>query len=275
VTNGVYGLTTGLTISHAVNLSSFGGPGSVTITRDPSLGTTGSNGRTLLTMSAANAANAVADGFLFTNSATIDSGVPTVSMSRGTLRNCVLTLNNTSNGTAHGVDLTGGLVENCVFSNTTQRLGYAVRITSGTPAVRNCLFENLVTTGASHGGAGVYIFGWLGTYGTILAPLAAIFITDYYFVKKRNLDVMALFQGPEGRYWYQSGWNVRAIIAWVAAFALPILDQMNGVFGGWVIANGYIISFAIGMLVYYLLMQNEKTSFFTQEEHDELTEHAG
>ena len=122
------------------------------------------------------------------------------------------------------------------------------------------------------GGAGVYIFGWLGTYGTILAPIAAIFVADYYIVKERRIDVMALFQGPEGRYWYQSGFNIRALVAWVAAFALPIIDQFSGAFGGWIIANGYIISFALGFVVYYALMKNEKTSFLTEEDHHALTQ---
>ena len=35
----------------------------------------------------------------------------------------------------------------------------------------------------------VYIYDWLGTYGIALAPMAGIFIADYYFVKKRNVDV--------------------------------------------------------------------------------------
>jgi len=120
--------------------------------------------------------------------------------------------------------------------------------------------------------AGAYIFGWLGTYGTILAPAAAIFVADYYIVKKRTIDVMALFKGAEGRYWYQSGFNVRGIIAWVCAFALPILDQFNGWFGGWISANGYIFSFLVALVVYWALMKSDKTSFLTEEEHASLTE---
>jgi len=121
------------------------------------------------------------------------------------------------------------------------------------------------------GGPGAYIFGWLGTYGTILAPAAAIFVADYYIVKKRTIDVMALFQGPEGRYWYQGGFNMRALIAWVAAFFLPIGDQFGGWFGGWISANGYIFSFVVALIVYWALMKSEKTSFLTEEEHGAMT----
>jgi NCS1 family nucleobase:cation symporter-1 len=124
------------------------------------------------------------------------------------------------------------------------------------------------------GGAGAYIFGWLNTYGTIIAPVAAIFVADYYIVKKRSIDVMSLFQGPEGRYWYQGGINVRAIIAWVGAFALPIIDQIWGIFGGWISANGYIVSFLLGLGIYILIMKGEKASLLSEEEHDALTQKA-
>jgi len=131
------------------------------------------------------------------------------------------------------------------------------------------------------GGAGAYIFGWLGTYGSILSPIAAIFVADYYLVKKRNIDVMALFQGAGGRYWYQSGWNVRAIIAWVCAFILPLMGNFGvaagsgfGTFLHWIAANGYVFGFFVGLAIYMVLMKNEKTSFLTDEEHEALTERA-
>ena len=129
------------------------------------------------------------------------------------------------------------------------------------------------------GGAGSYIFGWLGTYGSILAPIAAIFISDYYLVKKRNIDVMALFQGQGGRYWYQAGWNVRAIIAWVCAFALPLMGNFGvakgtdfGTVLHWIAANGYVFGFFVGLVIYLVLMKNEKTSFISNEEFEALTD---
>ena len=122
------------------------------------------------------------------------------------------------------------------------------------------------------GGAGAYIFGWLNTYGGMLAPIAAIFIADYYVVKKRNIDVMALFQGSEGRYWYSGGVNWKAVIAWVAGFILPLLGNL-GVDGlKWVAANGYFVGFGIGFLVYWALMKSEQISFVSDDELEALTE---
>lgn len=125
------------------------------------------------------------------------------------------------------------------------------------------------------GGAGSYLFGWLNNYGAVLAPIAAIFIADYYIVKKRNVDVMGLFQGSEGRYWYSNGWNIRAIIAWFCGFILPLLGGTvlkDVVFLKWVAANGYVIGFVIGLVVYVALMKSETSSFISKEEADDMTE---
>ena len=153
------------------------------------------------------------------------------------------------------------------FSNISpKKISYKVGVTAA------CIIAILFRPWWMFGGAGAYIFGWLNTYGGILAPIAAIFIADYYIVKKRNLDVMALYQGKEGRYWYQSGWNVRAIIAWIIGFILPTLGNFGVPAFKWIAANGYIFGFVVGLIVYVILMKGETTSFISQEEEDALTE---
>lgn len=124
------------------------------------------------------------------------------------------------------------------------------------------------------GGAGAYIFGWLNTYGGILSPIAAIFIADYYVTKKKNIDAMALFQdGEDGRYWYNHGFNSKAIIAWIAGFILPTLGNLGVDSLKWVAANGYFVGFVIGFIVYALLMKGEPhKSFVSQAEMDSMTE---
>ncbi len=122
--------------------------------------------------------------------------------------------------------------------------------------------------------AGNYIFGWLNTYGGILAPVAAIFIADYYIVKKKNIDVMALFQGSNGRYWYSSGWNWRAVLAWVCGFILPTLGSLGVDSLKWVAANGYFIGFGIGFAVYVLIMPKKHISAISNEEEAAMTQKA-
>lgn len=159
------------------------------------------------------------------------------------------------------------------FSNVSPK-----RISYRAGVIITCVLAVLYRPWWIFGGAGSYIFGWLGTYGAILAPIAAIFIADYYIVKKRTIDVMALFQGSGGRYWYQGGWNIRAIIAWILAFILPLLGNtiMKDVYILHLIAvNGYVFGFVVGLIAYILLMKGEKSSFLTTEEHEALTERVG
>jgi NCS1 family nucleobase:cation symporter-1 len=124
-------------------------------------------------------------------------------------------------------------------------------------------------------GSGSAYFTWMNAYGTILAPIAAIFIADYFFCKKRRIDVADLFKGPDGRYWYNGGFNSAAIIAWVVAFILPLMTYFGVQGGFWTFINSinYIWSFAIGFFLYIALMngENGRKSFVTEEEHEAFT----
>ncbi|WP_027398202.1 NCS1 family nucleobase:cation symporter-1 [Anaerovorax odorimutans] len=153
------------------------------------------------------------------------------------------------------------------FSNISpKRINYQLGVTI------SCILAIAYRPWWIFGGAGSYIFGWLNTYGGILAPIAAIFIADYYIVKKRNIDVMALYHGQNGRYWYQGGWNIKAIIAWICGFILPTLGSLGVDSLKWVSANGYFVGFFIGLIVYVILMKNETTSFISNEEEEAMTE---
>lgn len=153
------------------------------------------------------------------------------------------------------------------FSNVApKKISYKMGVTIA------CILAILYRPWWIFGGAGAYIFGWLGTYGGILAPVAAIFIADYYVVKKRNIDVMALFQGKEGRYWYNGGFNIKAIIAWVAGFILPTLGSFGVSSLKWISTNGYVFGFAVAFIVYVLLMKGDTVSFVSDEEEASMTE---
>jgi len=119
--------------------------------------------------------------------------------------------------------------------------------------------------------ANAYIFGWLGTYGILLGPLAGIYIADYYLVKKRNIDVMSLFQGEKGRYWYAGGFNPKAIIAWIVGCVPPLIGMfVDGLAP--LYANGYVFAFVVAMLVYWVMMKSDTTSLVSEEEMEQLTE---
>ena len=124
-------------------------------------------------------------------------------------------------------------------------------------------------------GSGAAYFTWMNAYGTILAPIAAIFIADYFFCKKKRVDVADLFRGSEGRYWYSGGFNLAAIIAWALAFIFPLLVYfgVEGSFLTVINSVNYVWSFAIGFIVYALLMKTSLAgkTFMTEEEHEAMT----
>ena len=129
-----------------------------------------------------------------------------------------------------------------------------------------------------YGGSANY-FMWLNAYGTLLAPLAAIFIADYFFVKRRRIDIAGLFADKGGRYWYSGGFNIAALIAWVAAFILPLISFFGAQGSFWTFMNcwNYIVAFIIGFVVYVVLMKFPSLacdSFVSEEEHEAFTERA-
>ena len=127
-------------------------------------------------------------------------------------------------------------------------------------------------------GSGSAYFTWMNAYGTILAPIAAIFIADYFFCKQRRADIASLFKGEDGRYWYSSGINWAAIIAWVVAFIFPLLTYfgLQGSFWTFINSINYVWSFVIGFVVYVIMMKTSMAgnSFVTEEEHEAFTDRA-
>jgi nucleobase:cation symporter-1, NCS1 family len=74
--------------------------------------------------------------------------------------------------------------------------------------------------------AAAYIFAWLIGYGALLGPIAGIMIVDYFFLRRRELQVDDLYRRG-GAYEYSRGWN------WVAIFALAagIAPNLPGFLG--------------------------------------------
>ena len=135
-----------------------------------------------------------------------------------------------------------------------------------------------------------FMFTFLNTYGSFLAPLASIFIYDYFFVKKKNIDIISLYKA-ESRYWYKGGFNMHAIIAWIAGAILPtVAGFVPGVGGlqahaaslyevsagtavwGWIYANGYLFAFFLALLVYALIVPRKGAPVISDEEEKAITD---
>ena len=57
-----------------------------------------------------------------------------------------------------------------------------------------------------------YIFAWLVGYSGGLGSIAGVLIADYWFVRKKRLQLADLYL-PKGEYTYNAGWNWRAVLA--------------------------------------------------------------
>ena len=70
-----------------------------------------------------------------------------------------------------------------------------------------------------------YIFTWLIGYSALLGPIGGIMIADYFVVRRRQLNVGALYDGL-GEYRYTNGISVVAVVA----FVLAVLPNLPGFF---------------------------------------------
>jgi NCS1 family nucleobase:cation symporter-1 len=122
--------------------------------------------------------------------------------------------------------LTTNLAANVVapandFSNVSPR-----RISFKTGAMITAGIGILMMPWRLYNDAAAYIFAWLGGYGSLLGPIAGIMIADYYFLRRRVIDVDSLFQRG-GRYEYSHGINWVAMVALLAG----ILPNLPGFLG--------------------------------------------
>ncbi|KAF5827855.1 permease for cytosine/purines, uracil, thiamine, allantoin-domain-containing protein [Dunaliella salina] len=108
-----------------------------------------------------------------------------------------------------------------------------------------------------------FISTWLCGYSVFLGPVIGIILSDYYIVRKRELDLDSLYQqGELSAYWYKGGWNPAALAA-LAAGVLPclpgLLQQTNTLTGlppfwGALYSCAWFIGVTVSSLVYVMLM---------------------
>ena len=63
--------------------------------------------------------------------------------------------------------------------------------------------------------------------GAMFTPLFGIVLTDYFLIRKRRIDVDALYDDA-GPYRYASGFNCVALLSWAAGFATYKLVEVSG-----------------------------------------------
>ena len=99
------------------------------------------------------------------------------------------------------------------------------------------------------------LFVFLGYYGAFLSAIGGIMVSDYYVIRRRRLNVPALYD-PEGQYRYGRGFNPAGLIAWVLA----------GAVAAWWSVYAFVIGFPLGFLLYLALMRGLVLSRYCQVE---------
>lgn len=100
---------------------------------------------------------------------------------------------------------------------------------------------------------------FMAAYAVFLGPIAAIMVWDFWFVKGRKYDTLALYQ-PHGIYRYTGGVNWRAIVAFVVGvvpnmpgFIQSINPKIDVGVGARPYTFGWLLGFVATSLVYVVL----------------------
>jgi NCS1 family nucleobase:cation symporter-1 len=95
--------------------------------------------------------------------------------------------------------------------------------------------------------------GFVGAIGATMGPLLGVILVDYWLIARGQVDVPALYD-ENGRYRYQGGWNVSALIAaGLGALFSSILPNFTSVLPDWWGVYGWFFGVAIAGIAYWLL----------------------
>ena len=88
---------------------------------------------------------------------------------------------------------------------------------------------------------------FVSIFGSVLGPMFGIMVADYYLVKQQSIVLEDLYtMAPNGTFYYDKGWNPKALTALAFAGALSIGLALLGAYGlmfnigdwGWLIGAG-------------------------------------
>ena len=98
-----------------------------------------------------------------------------------------------------------------------------------------------------------YIFGWLVGYSGLLGPVAGIMVSDYFLIRKTELDVNSLYH-REGAYYYTKGVNPRALVALVLGVGIALIGLVYAPLH-FLYDYAWFVGFFVSGIVYVALMK--------------------
>lgn len=102
------------------------------------------------------------------------------------------------------------------------------------------------------------IGGFLNAMSAIYAPIAGISIADYYFLRKRRLNVPQLYES-KGQFYGKNGWNLVGVISMAAGSAASLLIS----------SYAYVAGLVVGGVLYYVLAKQWWFKIHRQAEIEE------
>ena len=99
---------------------------------------------------------------------------------------------------------------------------------------------------------------FVSVFGSILAPLYGVMMADFYLIKKQQVETAELYSmSPQGRFYYDGGWNKVGIAALVIAGIISV---------GWELCTqllhvlpdnnfGWLIGAMVGAVLYVTMMR--------------------
>lgn len=88
------------------------------------------------------------------------------------------------------------------------------------------------------------LFTFLSYYGAVLSAVGGIMVADYYVLRKRRLNVPALFD-HQGQFRFANGYNPAGLIAWLVGGVMAVIF----------LKYAYAVGFITALLVYLGLMK--------------------
>ncbi len=97
------------------------------------------------------------------------------------------------------------------------------------------------------------ILSFIDTFASIFGPLFGVMISDYYLIKKENLDNKDIYSlESSGKYYYSAGWHIKGIYSLILGFIFSASTIWNSNLM-FLQSYSWIIGAIIAAFTYYLL----------------------